>query len=72
MLLEILGGLCIYSFCKSSEEKDYQRRKEELITRLNQEMQHMVDKERLRDEVIELRKELKAKMPPKWDDDIAY
>lgn len=35
-------------------------------------MQHMVDKERLRDEVIELRKELKAKMPPKWDDDIAY
>ncbi len=72
MFVLLLIIALVFVIAKLSGERDYQRRKEDLLTRINRENQHMVEKEHLREEVRELKRVAQVRMPPQWDDNLPY
>ncbi len=72
MFVLLLIIALVFVIAKASGERDYQRRKEDLLTRINRENQHMVEKEHLREEVRELKRAVQVRMPPQRDDNLPY
>jgi hypothetical protein len=71
-MLVFLGALFLIILVNGMERKNQNDYIEKSCNRVKRDMSDFIEKEHLREEIKELKKELKAKMPPKWDDDMAY